>query len=256
MTKRQLHEKTYAVLRTVGVILFWILFWWGCAALYAKPAIFPTPIGVFKAFLFMLKDAQMYLSIGNSLLHVLSGLLMGSVIGVLFGVLIARFEIAHAFLAPAFSVARSTPVVCFILLAWVFLGSQVLPAFVSAVMVAPVMLNATAGAIREIDPRLKEVATVYRLPFGKRIKSIYLPAVLPAVRISLITCVGLAWKSCVAAEMIAFSNHTVGYGIWFARTTTMDYDTVFAWTIIIVTISILFEKITKAILTPKKRGAQ
>lgn len=256
MTKRQLHEKTYAVLRTVGVLLFWILFWWGCAALYAKPAIFPTPIGVFKAFLAMLKDTQVYLSVGNSLLHVLSGLFFGSVIGVLFGILIARFEIANAFLAPAFSIARSTPVVCFILLAWVFLGARVLPAFVSAVMVAPVMLNATAGAIRGIDPRLKEVATVYRLPFGKRIKAIYLPAVLPAVRISLITCVGLAWKSCVAAEMIAFSNHTVGYGIWFARTTTMDYDTVFAWTIIIVTISILFEKITKAILTPKKRGAQ
>lgn len=256
MTKRQLHEKTYAVLRTVGVILFWILFWWGCAALYAKPAIFPTPGGVFKAFLAMLKDTQVYLSVGNSLLHVLSGLFFGSVIGVLFGILIARFEIANAFLAPAFSIARSTPVVCFILLAWVFLGARVLPAFVSAVMVAPVMLNATAGAIRGIDPRLKEVATVYRLPFGKRIKAIYLPAVLPAVRISLITCVGLAWKSCVAAEMIAFSNHTVGYGIWFARTTTMDYETVFAWTIIIVTISILFEKIAKAVLTPKKRGIQ
>ncbi len=256
MTKQQLHEKVGAVLRTVGVLLFWIFFWWGCASLYAKPAIFPTPRGVFKAFLSMLKDPQMYLSIGNSLLHVLSGLLIGSIVGVLFGIFIARFKIANAFLAPAFSVVRSTPVVCFILLAWVFLGSAVLPAFVSAVMVAPVMLNATADAIRGIDIRLIEVATVYRLPFGKRVKAIYLPAVLPAVRISLITCVGLAWKSCVAAEMIAFSDHTVGYGIWFARTTAMDYETVFAWTIIIVTVSILFEKAAKALLTPRRRGAQ
>ena len=196
------------------------------------------------------------MSVGNSLLHVLSGLFIGSVIGILFGILIAHFKIAAAFVAPAFSVARSTPVVCFILLAWVFLGSEVLPAFVSAVMVAPVMLNATVGAIRGIDPRLAEVATVYRLSIGKRIRAIYLPAVLPAVRMSLITCVGLAWKSCVAAEMISFSNHTVGYGIWFARTTEMDYETVFAWTIIIVTVSILFEKIAKAVLTPKKRGTE
>lgn len=256
MIRIQTHRKIFAVLRTLAVILFWIFFWWGCAALYAKPAIFPTPFGVFKAFLSMLKDPRTYLSVGNSLLHVLSGLFIGSAVGILFGILIARFKIAAAFVTPAFSVARSTPVVCFILLAWVFLGSEVLPAFVSAVMVAPVMLNATVGAIRGVDPRLKEVAAVYRLSISKRIRAIYLPAVLPAVRMSLITCVGLAWKSCVAAEMISFSNHTVGYGIWFARTTEMDYETVFAWTIMIVTISIVFERIAKAVLTPKKRGAK
>lgn len=202
----------------------------------------------------MLKDPVLYLSIGNSLLHVLSGLFLGSIVGIIFGILIVRFKLCDAFLTPVFSVARSTPVVCFILLAWIFFGNEVLPSLVSAIMVAPVMLNATVGAIRQVDPRLIEVATVYHLTFRKRLHSIYLPSVLPAVRMALITCVGLAWKSCVAAEMIAFTKYTMGYGIWLAKTWEMDYETVFAWTIIIVIVSILFEKLAKRLLTPKQRG--
>lgn len=237
--------------RVIGVLCFWILFWWGCSALYAKPAISPTPADVFRELFRMLGDPYVYLAIARSVLHVLCGLLAGVVIGILFGILIAQFRAADAFLSPFFSIMRSTPVVCFILLAWIFLGREVLPSFVSAIMVAPVMLAATAGAIREVDPRLLEAAAVYRLSPRKRLAAVYFPSVLPAIRTSLITCVGLAWKSCVAAEIIVITRNTVGYGIWEARNWTYDYAAVFAWTIIIVTISIAFEKLAKYLLTPR-----
>ena len=248
-------KRGIAVLRAVGVLCFWILFWWGCSALYGKPAIFPTPAGVFRELCRMARDPYVYLSVARSVLHVLCGLVLGALTGFLFGILVARFRVADAFLSPFFSVARSTPVVCFILLAWIFLGREVLPSFVSAVMVAPVMLTATAGAVREVDPRLLEAASAYRLPLRKRLVAIYFPSVLPAVRTSLVTCVGLAWKSCVAAEMIVITRHTVGYGIWDARNWEANYEAVFAWTIIIVTVSIVFERLAKRLLTPTKRGA-
>ncbi len=243
-----------AALRAVGVFCFWILFWWGCSALYGKPAIFPNPAGVFRELCSMVRNPYVYLSVLRSVLHVLAGLALGALVGILFGILIAKSRIADAFLSPFFSVARSTPVVCFILLAWIFLGREILPSFVSALMVAPVMLTATAGAIREVDPRLIEAAFAYRLSTRKRLVAVYLPSVLPAVRTSLVTCVGLAWKSCVAAEMIVITRDTVGYGIWDARNWDANYEAVFAWTIIIVTVSILFEQLAKRLLTPGKRG--
>lgn len=249
MNSMKRKKRAASAARMIGVLCFWILFWWGCSTLYAKPAIFPTPADVFRALFRMIGAPYVYLSIARSILHVLCGLLAGAVVGIIFGILIARFRVADAFLTPFFSVMRSTPVVCFILLAWIFLGREVLPSFVSAIMVAPVILTATVGALRQVDPRLLEAASVYHLSPRKRLIAVYFPSVLPAMRTSLVTCVGLAWKSCVAAEIIVFTRQTVGYGIWEARNWDSDYAAVFAWTIIIVTISIAFEKIAKFLLT-------
>lgn len=255
MTKHQRTASiTLSVLRFLGTCAFWVLVWFVCATLYGKPFLFPKPAAVFKAFIVLLKDPLLYKSVGNSLLHVLLALCIGALVGILGGAAVARSKTVDALISPAFSVMRATPVVCFILLAWVFLGSELLPAFVASVMTAPVMLTATAGAIREVDPRLLEVARTYHLSFFKRLRAIYIPSVLPTVRMTLVTCIGLAWKSCIATEMISLTQNTAGYEIWLSKTWYMDYPTMFAWMIVIVSISILFEKVAKLLLTPKKRG--
>lgn len=243
------------LLGTVATIAFWLLLWWGCAALYARPFLFPPPSDVLRAFGPLLRDPSFYRSVGSTLLHVAVGLSLGSAVGILCGILIARFRAASLLLSPAFSVARATPIVCFILLAWIFLGPTVLPAFVSGVMIAPIMLAATAGALRGIDPRMRETVRIYRLSFVKRVRALYLPALLPHLRNAFVTCVGIAWKSTVAAEMITLAGETVGYSIWLARTWYMDYASVFAWTIIIVAVSMGIERAAAWLLSPRKGGA-
>lgn len=243
------------LLITIATIAFWLLLWWGCAALYARPFLFPTPLDVLRAFGSLVCDSSLYRSVGSTLLHVAVGLLLGSAVGILCGILVARFRVASVLLTPAFSVARATPIVCFILLAWIFLGPNALPSFVSGVMIAPIMLAATAGALRGIDPRMREATRIYRLSFLNRTQALYLPALLPPLRNAFVTCVGIAWKSTVAAEMISLAGETVGYGIWLARTWYMDYASVFAWTIIIVTISMVIERCAAWLLSPRKEGA-
>lgn len=48
----------------------------------------------------MVRDPYVYLSVARSVLHVLFGLVLGAITGFLFGILVARFRVADAFLSP------------------------------------------------------------------------------------------------------------------------------------------------------------
>ena len=239
--------------RILFSLLFWFLLWWGVSLLYAKPFLLPSPPKVLIRLTELLREARFYLYVANSLLHILIGLLAGCLIGFLSGIAVAFSRIADALLTPAFAIARATPVVCFVIVAWIFIGAQILPVFISALMVAPIILSATATSIRNIPPTLLEAAESYHLSRFLRFRVLYFPAMLPHLRSSLVTCVGLAWKSGVAAEVIALSANSVGYAIWEAKSWYMDYETVFAWTLVIVFISLAFETAVKHLLCHKRR---
>lgn len=234
-------------------LLFWFFVWWGVAVLYSKPFFLPSPWKVLLRLSELVRELHFYKAIATSFLHILSGLLAGCIVGFLCGITVAFSKIADALFSPAFAVARATPVVCFVIVAWIFIGAEILPAFISALMVAPIMLSATATSIRNVPKALSEAADTYHLPRLLRFRVLYLPAMLPHLRSSLTTCVGLAWKSGVAAEVIALSANSVGYAIWEAKGYYMDYETVFAWTLVIILISIAFESTVKRLLSRKRR---
>ena len=110
-------------------------------------------------------------------------------------------------------------------------------------MVLPIIFHSTFKGIKETDPLLLEMATVFRVPAWKRVLYIYVKSVAPYVVSAAITGVGFAWKSGIAAEMIAQVRNpaTVGYHIHRARTLLLTED-LFAWTIAIVGLSFLMEK--------------
>jgi len=58
--------------------------------------------------------------------------------------------------------------------------------------------------------------------------------------------VGLAWKAEIAAEIMTNSN--IGRLIYDYKTVSYDTASIFAWTVIIVSLSIIFEKVTKCFL--------
>ena len=89
-------------------------------------------------------------------------------------------------------------------------------------MVLPVLYGAVRTGIRAADPQLLEMAKVFRLPLGRRLRAVWLPAVLPAFRQGCSVALGICWKSGVAAEVIG---------------------ELFAWTFVIILLSAAFEKL-------------
>ena len=69
---------------------------------------------------------------------------------------------------------------------------------------------------------------------------------------AIITASGLAWKAEIAAEVIAYTKDSIGQGINDAKY-NMETPTVFAWTLVIVLLSVLLEKCTRSLFRRTQR---
>ena len=97
-------------------------------------------------------------------------------------------------------------------------------------------------AASSTDASLLEMARVFRVPFSRTLRGIYLPQVLPYFRAAVSVALGLCWKAGTAAEVIALSGGTIGERLYTAKVYFETPD-LFAWTAVIVLLSAGFEKL-------------
>ena len=113
---------------------------------------------------------------------------------------------------------------------------------ISFLMVLPVLYGAVRTGIQSADPQLLEMTKVFRLPLGRRLRAVWLPAVLPAFRQGCSVALGICWKSGVAAEVIGLPNGSIGDALYRAKI-TLSTGELFAWTFVIILLSAGFEKL-------------
>ena len=134
------------------------------------------------------------------------------------------------------------PVASFIILALVWVRGASLSVLISFLMVLPVLYGAVRTGIQSADPQLLEMTKVFRLPLGRRLRAVWLPAVLPAFRQGCSVALGICWKSGVAAEVIGLPNGSIGDALYRAKI-TLSTGELFAWTFVIILLSAGFEKL-------------
>ena len=76
----------------------------------------------------------------------------------------------------------------------------------------------------------------------RQLRGIYLPAVLPYFRSAVSLGLGLCWKSGAAAEVIGLPAGSIGEALYTAKVYFQTGD-LFAWTAVIVTVSVIFERL-------------
>lgn len=228
-------------------VLFWLFVWQGASM--ALAAAYPhghlllaSPLDALARLAALCVTAAFWRSVGFSALRILGGFLLACVLAVLCASLAARFRRVEELFAPLVAAVKAVPVASFIILALVWLSSRSLSLFISALMVfPPVYLNVLEG-IRHTDRALLEMARVFRVPFSRRVWGIYLPQTLPYFRSAVRTALGLCWKAGTAAEVIGLPAGSIGEQLYTAKIYFQTGD-LFAWTAVIVLISVLFEKL-------------
>ena len=86
------------------------------------------------------------------------------------------------------------------------------------------------------------MAQVFRISLPRRIRYIYVSQVLPFFRAGCSVALGLCWKAGIAAEVIGIPEQSIGEMLYNAKIYLNTPD-LFAWTVVIVMISLLFEKL-------------
>ena len=192
----------------------------------------------------LLSDGSFYIVCALTMLRVITALALGIILGVLLGILSAKFKVIYYILNPFMTVVKATPVASFIIALWVLLNGDVLVVMIATFMVMPIIWQSTYNSFDMLDKGLVEVGEVFEFSPKYRFKVLYLPSLKKYLVPSVITSVGLAWKSEVAAEIIAYTTNSIGQLINDAKYFDA-YPTVFAWTFIIILFSVLFEMLTK-----------
>ena len=86
------------------------------------------------------------------------------------------------------------------------------------------------------------MAQVFSIPLFKRLRFIYIPAVLPYLISGCRTALGMSWKSGIAAEVIGIPDASIGEQLYYAKL-YLDTGGLFAWTFVIICLSAAFEKL-------------
>ena len=186
-------------------------------------------------------------------MRVLWGYLPGVLVGTLGGILTAKSRLLNTLLSPALSVIRSTPVTSFILVVWLFLGRSSTPAFIVFLMVLPIVWANVAEGVKTVDPALKEVCHLYKIPLLRRFRILYAPHCLPFFSAGVLTALGLGWKAGIAAEVLCTPPDSVGKEMFDAKQILATSD-LFAWTLVVIMLSLVFEKTLRSVLERRKKG--
>lgn len=228
-------------------LLFWLLVWAAAAALVERGAemggelLLPGPLPVGRALSQLLFEGWFWRTALRSLGRMAAGIVLGTLAGVLLAVVTAAWPWCDALFSPAIRVIRAVPVTSFILLVLLWTSRDQVPVLISALMVLPVIWAAMRQGIAGVDTQLLELARCYRLDRWRQWKLVWFPAIRPAFSTGLATATGLAWKAGVAAEVLCQPKQAIGSEIYRAKY-TLDTPGLFAWTLVVILLSLLMER--------------
>ena len=230
-----------------AAVVFWLAVWQLAAAAIGQEVFLVSPLQAAGTLVQLLPQPDFWQRVGFSAGHILLGFLLGAVCSVVCSVAAERWVWVDALLSPVMQLVKATPVASFIILALVWVSGKSLSILISFLMVLPVLYGAVRTGIENADPQLLEMARVFRLPLARRVKAIWLPAVLPAFRQGCSVALGICWKSGVAAEVIGLPDGSIGDALYRAKI-TLSTGELFAWTFVIILLSAAFEKLFLALL--------
>ena len=228
-------------------VLFWLCVWQLGSMALGSELLLVSPLRVLQRLGQLAMTEPFWQSVSFSLMHIAGGFLLSMCAGVVLAALSARFRAVRELLAPLVAVVKAVPVVSFIILALVWLDSRSLSCFIAFLMVFPPVYLGVLEGIRQTDGRLLEMVKVFRVPLGRQVRGIYLPAVLPHFRTAVSLGLGLCWKAGIAAEVIGLPGGSLGERLYSAKVYFQTPD-LFAWTAVIVAVSVVFEKLFLALV--------
>ena len=222
-------------------VLVWLALWQLGAMAIDQQIILVSPLRVLSRLWELIPTPDFWGSISYSLVRITAGFLLGVAAGTVLAALSARFRRVEELLAPALLAIKSIPVASFIIICLIWMSSSRLSIFISFLMVLPIVYTNVLQSIRSADRQLLEAVSIFRLSWPKRALYLWLPQLKPYLLSGCTVSLGISWKAGIAAEIIGIPAGSIGRMFYDAKVYFNTVD-LFAWTVIVVVISVLFEK--------------
>lgn len=228
-------------------IVLWLIIWQLVAIVIHNKILLAGPVETVQTLIRLAGISEFWLSVGNSTKRILLGFLIGVILGTVLAYLAYRKSALENFLKPLVVTLKSVPVASFVILLLIWVGSRNISVAIVAMVVFPILYLNVLEGLKSTDPKMLEMAKVYRMPPERQLLYIFLPQILPFLKGAIKLAIGMSFKSGIAAEVIGQPLHTMGNGLYQAKI-FLETGELFAWTIVIVLISFICEKICMVLL--------
>lgn len=239
-----MHSILQSKYRKLLIAVFWIVVWEILALIIDQEIYLPSPIVSFKALINLLKESSTYITIMYSTYRTLAGFLISCVAGIITGYICGTNKIFFDLLYPLIGIIRTVPVMSIIIIAIMWFKDTNVPIFVAFLMCYPIMWTNTVSGIKSTDIKLLEMCKIYNIKKFQRIGSVYFYSALPYIKAGMISSLGLGWKVTSAAEVLSLPKYSIG-GFLYDSKVYLEIPDLFAWTVIIIFLSLVFESLLK-----------
>jgi len=230
-------EKYY---KKVLPFIFWLIVWILVSRIINQVLYFPSPIVTLKALGELIVERNFLVAIMSTVSRVFIGLIIANILGIILGLICGLEKWAYELMRPMMTFIRSTPVMSLIIIALIWFKSNHVPIFISFLMCFPIIWTNIVEGFKKVDQDLLEMGRVYQISRIKLVKEIYIPSLLPFYIAGFNTALGIAWKVTVAAEVLSHPRYAIGTNLYDSKV-YLDTPSLFAWTLVIVILSYIFE---------------
>ena len=182
-----------------------------CSAGLIAPQTLASPWQILQTAVSLTRDGTLPRNLLVSLGRALSGLVIGTVAGVILALVAGLSRLGEDAVDALMQMGRTLPVLAMVplFILWFGIGETPKIALVSLGVLFPIYLNLFKG-VRNVDPKLLEMARTLGLSRAQTILQVILPGALPDLLLGLRFAVGISWLMLVVAEQIN-ANSGIGH---------------------------------------------
>ena len=213
---------------------------WHLLAIVVQHRLLPTPLAVVYELWHLAVDGRLVADIAKTLSRAIIAFVVAMIAGCVLGALLGRFRIADRLFGTWVVVGLNIPAIVVAIACYIWLGLSEF-ALVLAVVInkTPLVITTMREGIRSLSREFDELADVYRMPFGRRVRLVLVPQLMPFVLTAARTGLSLIWKIVLVFEVLG-SDGGVGFrvGILFQF---FDITGILAYTLAFICVVLAFE---------------
>ena len=209
--------------------------------------VFPGVGEILQAFVRLLGDGKTWRQIGVTLLHLVEALAASAVIGTALGIAQGRSPFVRTLLRPLMILLRSIPMIVMTVIIMVLTKYERVPLIASAMMLIPLISEATCEGLTRIEP---EMVDVYRMNSGftpRVLFRVYLPLMAGYLRQAYVNAVGMGIKLAVTTEYLVQARDSLGKAV-YSSAYFNEYAEIYAYALIMILLALLVGAIPGAVV--------
>ena len=193
--------------------LLLLLVVWQVLAMLFPGRLFPSPIDVGVHLVDLATNGRLFADLGKTLTRAIIAFVVSMAIGTVIGVALGRVRLLDGMFSSWLLVGLNLPAIVIAIVLYIWLGLTEFALILAVVLnKTPLVIATVREGARSFSREYEELAKAFRLPFGRQVRFIFVPQLMPFALAAARTGLSLIWKIVLVFEVLG-SDGGVGYRV-------------------------------------------